>query len=120
MASLVGKEVDMANNGNRKRDPEKSDKTNESDNTDRKDAGGGTDTDSWRKNGYEEERPGYDIDVETEVPSGKEAAEQDQPGSFDSRRGDVPAGGARRPEMDPTHPRGAPETRDLPLPKPRR
>ena len=28
---------------------------------------------------YEEDRPGYDIDIETDIPSGKEASERDQP-----------------------------------------
>ena len=30
---------------------------------------------------YEEERPGYDLDIETEIPSGKDASERTQPGA---------------------------------------
>ena len=80
----------------------------------KKDAGGSPGTDPWRKKGYDEERPGYDVDVDTDAPTGKEAARERErePDPFDA-----PARPKGRPEMDPTHPRGAPETRDLPTPK---
>jgi hypothetical protein len=49
---------------------------------------------------YEEERPGYDVDIETEIPDGA------------SKSGTGSSAG-NRPEMDPSKPR---TTREIPSP----
>ncbi|HET6151193.1 MAG TPA: hypothetical protein VFH68_26890 [Polyangia bacterium] len=62
---------------------------------------------------YEEnrpDRPGYDIDIETEIPGRKDASERDQPGTGKSGMG---SGTGNGPEMDPSRPR---TTRDIPAP----
>src|SRR5437868_8516440 len=55
---------------------------------------------------YEEDRPGYDVDIETEIPSGKNASEREQP---DAGKSGMGPGAGNGPEMDPTHPRGTPD-----------
>ena len=59
---------------------------------------------------YEEDRPGYDIDIETEIPGRKDAAEPDEPGTGKSGMG---SDTGNRPEMDPSRSR---PTREVPSP----
>ena len=59
---------------------------------------------------YEEDRPGYDIDIETEIPGRKDAAEPDEPGTGKSGMG---SDTGNRPEMDPSRSR---TTRKVPSP----
>jgi hypothetical protein len=58
---------------------------------------------------YEEDRPGYDVDVETEIPGRKDAS--DEPGA---RQSGVGSGTGNRPEMDDPSKPGT--TRDIPSP----
>ena len=63
---------------------------------------------------YEEDRPdrpGYDIDIETEIPGRKDATEPDQPGI---RKSGMGSGTGNRPEMD--DPSRSRTTRDIPDP----
>ena len=46
---------------------------------------------------YEEDRPGYDVDIEAEIPGRKDASERDQPGTGKSGMG---SNTGNRPEMD--------------------
>jgi hypothetical protein len=60
---------------------------------------------------YEEDRPGYDVDIDTEVPNRKDASERDQPGTGKSGMGSDTGNG---PEMDdPSRSRNTP---DIPSP----
>jgi len=60
---------------------------------------------------YEEDRPGYDIDIETEIPSGKDASEREEP---DPGKSGMGPGAGNRPEMD--DPARSRRTPDIPSP----
>jgi hypothetical protein len=87
-------------------------------NANRPDAGRSAGSQSTEKKGYDEERPGYDIDIDTDGPSGgKDASDGTQPGGGERKSGlDYGGAGGRggRPEVD--DPSRSRTTREIPNP----